>query len=98
MAGEEIRRVLPINNLLVDLQNPRYDPRASQREALRTIIIDQGAKLLNLAEDIVDRGLNPSDLCIATPYEQPRDLRGPRGQSKGCGSQIAFISPPSCLS
>ncbi len=58
---------IPIENLLVDLQNPRYDPRTNQREAISTIANDQGLKLVNLAEDIVERGLNPSDLPMVTP-------------------------------
>ena len=31
--------IIPIQNLLIDLQNPRYDPRTNQREAILTIII-----------------------------------------------------------
>lgn len=57
---------IPLERLLVDLQNPRYDPRTSQREALATIAQDQGNKLLNLAEDIAEKGLNPSELAIVT--------------------------------
>lgn len=56
-----------VENLLIDLQNPRYDPRANQREAITTIAHDQGVKLANLAEDIVDKGLNPSELPLVTP-------------------------------
>src|SRR5947209_223845 len=66
-----VKRSIPLNNLLIDLQNPRYDPRTSQREALTSIAHDQGVKLVNLAEDIVDRGLNPSDLLMVTPADQP---------------------------
>ncbi len=65
------KRSIPLNNLLIDLQNPRYDLRINQREALTTIAHDQGMKLVNLAEDIVDRGLNPSDLPMVTPADQP---------------------------
>jgi len=60
-----------LNNLLIDLQNPRYYPRTSQREALMTIVHDQGVKLVHLAEDVVDRGLNPSDLLMATLQISP---------------------------
>lgn len=54
-------------NLLIDLHNPRYDPRSSQREALATICHDQGIKLYNLAEDIVDKGVNP----LGPPHRDP---------------------------
>jgi hypothetical protein len=56
-------------NLLIDLQNPRYDPRKSQREALETIAHNQDKKLVNLAEDIIDKGFNESDLPIVTSAE-----------------------------
>lgn len=63
--------LIPLENLLVDLHNPRYDPRSSQRDALATIARDQGVKLYNLTEDIVDKGLNPSDLPIVAPADEP---------------------------
>jgi hypothetical protein len=65
-------RSIPIANLLIDLQNPRYDPRTNQREAIATIANDQGAILANLAEDIVEKGLNPSELPIVTPSDDAR--------------------------
>lgn len=59
---------IAIQNLLIDLQNPRYDPRTNQREAISTIVTEQGAKLLALAEDIVNEGsLNPSELPMVMP-------------------------------
>lgn len=65
--------LLPIKiaNLLIDLRNPRYEIRSSQHDALATISRDQGLKLYNLAEDIVDKGLNPSDIPIVTPADEP---------------------------
>jgi hypothetical protein len=60
---------IAIGNLLIDLQNPRYDPRTNQREAIMSIANDQGMKLANLAEDIVEKGLNPSELPIVTQAE-----------------------------
>lgn len=68
----EFKNIEPISlaNLLIDLQNPRYDLRSSQREALTTIAHDQGPKLVNLAEDIVDKGLNPSEAIMVTPYDE----------------------------
>ncbi len=61
---------ISIENLLIDLHNPRYDIRNSQREALTTIAHDQGLKLVNLAEDIIDKGLNPSEVVMVTPFDE----------------------------
>lgn len=61
-------KTIAIQNLLIDLQNPRYDPRTNQREAILTIVTEQGAKLVALAEDIVNEGsLNPSELPMVMP-------------------------------
>ena len=68
MQSKQIQRI-KLENLLIDLRNPRYDPRHSQQEALKTIAVDQGIKLVNLAEDILDKGLNPSELPMVTPDE-----------------------------
>ncbi len=63
-----IVKVISIQNLLVDLQNPRYDPRTNQKEAILTLINEQGTKLLSLMEDIANEsGLNPSELPMVMP-------------------------------
>ena len=59
---------ISLQNLLIDLQNPRYDPRTNQREAIITIVNEQGSKLVALADDIVNEsGLNPSELPMVMP-------------------------------
>ena len=68
LQSNNIQRIA-LENLFIDLKNPRYDPITSQREALATIAVDQGAKLVSLAEDIVEKGLNPSELPIVTPAD-----------------------------
>lgn len=60
-------QLIPLQNLLIDLRNPRYDPRSSQRDALTKIAHDQAEKLINLAQDILDKGLNRSDIPMVTP-------------------------------
>jgi hypothetical protein len=52
---------LDIDELLLDLENPRISRASSQREALQKIIEDQDVKLVVLAESIVTDGLNPMD-------------------------------------
>ena len=67
IAHESHIQSIPLQDLLIDLNNPRYDPRINQREALSSIAREQGKKLISLAEDIVDKGLNPSELPMVTP-------------------------------
>jgi hypothetical protein len=51
--------------LLIDLQNPRIPYAAdNQRDAIRAIASLNNEWLLNLADSIVEHGLNPSDLPI----------------------------------
>lgn len=58
---------IKISNLSLDLQNPRYEVQKSQSEALNTMADDQKDKLLALLRDIIENGLNPSDLPIVMP-------------------------------
>ncbi len=51
---------LNIDELSLDLKNPRFDGLGNQREALEKIVISQGSKLVNLAEDIVVNGISPA--------------------------------------
>jgi hypothetical protein len=63
-------RQLKIEDLLLDLENPRITEAEGQKEALQKIIEDQDAKLIVLAESIVeDGGLNPMDrlLVVKSP-------------------------------
>jgi hypothetical protein len=56
------------SNLLVDPENPRLsEPSQGQREVLRLMATHQQRKLLVLAKDLVENGLNPSDLPIVMP-------------------------------
>jgi hypothetical protein len=66
MAQDE-NRVIELEELSVDLENPRYPTRASQRDAIAKMVEHQGLKLANLAEDIVENGLNPTRRFLVTP-------------------------------
>lgn len=65
---------LDIDNLLLDLQNPRITRSSSQREVLQKIIEDQDLKLVVLAKSIVNDGLNPMDrwLVVKSPDEHDK--------------------------
>jgi hypothetical protein len=52
---------LDLEDLLLDLENPRISRADSQRGAIQKIIEDQDVKLVVLAESIVSDRLNPMD-------------------------------------
>ena len=61
---------IPIANLLFDEENPRLaSPNQGQRETLRMLATNQGAKLRVLAQDILAHGLDPSELIVAMSVE-----------------------------
>lgn len=68
MAGID----LDIDELLLDLQNPRISKAGSQREALQKIIEDQDLKLVVLAESIVGDGLSPMDRWLVLKSAEER--------------------------
>src|ERR1041384_1058674 len=49
-----------IDDLMLDLKNPRFDRLANEREGLEKIVFSQGNKLVNLADDIATEGLSPA--------------------------------------
>jgi len=72
MAAYTIQEI-EVDKLLLDVRNPRHDILGSQAETLGEIILDQKGKLVKLAKDIVDFGINPSDLTIVFPSEDESD-------------------------
>lgn len=60
-------RDVPVANLALDLLNPRLEQQPGQRDAIRSLMSAQGEKVLNLADDIVKEGLDPSSLSIVVP-------------------------------
>ncbi len=69
MAVYSIQEI-EVERLLFDVKNPRHDVLSDQTETLREIMIDQKGKLLKLAKDMVDSGINPSELMIVMPGEE----------------------------
>jgi hypothetical protein len=64
--AEVISTTLP--DLLIDVENPRLpQPNVGQRDAQRAIAAHQDRKLVALATDIIEYGLNPADLPIVMP-------------------------------
>lgn len=60
---------IPIDDLRLDIKNPRIAEASSQRDALQKIVNDQDIKLVALAESIVEDGLNPMDRFLVIPSE-----------------------------
>lgn len=54
-------KTIKLTDLQVNPENYRFEPVASQKEAIDTMVRDQGDKLFKLAEHIVANGLNPND-------------------------------------
>ena len=64
---------IPLADLLLDEENPRLPtPNQGQRETIRAMANLQGPRLQALATDIVDYGLDPSDLFIVMEVENKR--------------------------
>lgn len=64
------RALISISDLRINIENPRFEMVGNQREAIKTMIEDQGEKLLKLAEDIHNEGLNPGDPIFVVKHEK----------------------------
>ncbi len=67
-------QVVRVDRLLLDQENHRVAPSKDQRSAVRAVVEHQGAKLLELAHDIILNGLSPIDLLLVMP------AKGQKGQ------------------
>lgn len=63
--------LIPVVNLRIDTQNPRLeDEPPTNREAIQEVAKLQQEKLVSLARDIVEFGINPSDSPIVIPSSE----------------------------
>jgi hypothetical protein len=62
MSYEE--KVIKVTRITLDQENPRFPPVNSQREAIDAMLQDQGEKIIKLAQDIYQNGINPSSRPI----------------------------------
>jgi hypothetical protein len=60
---------LNLNQLLINTENYRFEPVASQKEAIDLMLEDQKEKLYNLASDILEAGWNPLDKIVVVPSQ-----------------------------
>lgn len=65
---------IPVANLLMDLENPRLAAGLQdQRDAIHAMLRSEGAKTIALAQDILNKGLNPADRLMVLPSpEEPK--------------------------
>jgi len=54
------KRHIPIEKLLVNPENPRFEPVKNQQEAINLMVSQAGKTIINLGKDIAQHGLNPS--------------------------------------
>jgi hypothetical protein len=87
---------LGIDDLLLDLENPRISKPASQREALQQILDDQDLKLAVLAESIAGAGLNPMDRWLVLKSDDPRKYVV--YEAIGASPQFKLLNNPAMLS
>lgn len=67
------KKLISINKLLLDLNNPRFSNAPdNQRDAIKEMVNIQGSKLVVLAKDIVDYGLDPSASLIVVKDEDDK--------------------------
>lgn len=64
-----IKQGVSVGNLLLDLHNYRIIKQTSQKATRDAIIAEQGTKLVKLANDIIEHGLNPFDLPMIVDAE-----------------------------
>ena len=64
------RKLIDLSLLNINIENPRFEIVGNQREAIKTMIVDQGDKLTKLASDIVMQGLNPGDSIFVVKHEK----------------------------
>lgn len=59
-----VSKTIEITDLELDFSNPRFEKQKSNRDALEKMAIEQGVKLVKLAEHIARWGLSPSEKVI----------------------------------
>ena len=64
MKTNYLEQTINVSDIYLDQSNPRFPPVTSQREAIQVMLKDQGDKIITLASDIYQNGLNPSSKLI----------------------------------
>lgn len=62
-----MKKEIQVTALLLDLKNPRMEVQSGHRDAIRALFTEDPKSMLNLAEDIVNNGLNPLENIGVSP-------------------------------
>jgi len=91
------RKTLKVSNLLVNHENPRFDnPADNQREAIKHMVDEQKVRIVKLATDIVEFGLNPLEQICVTPTDDDDIYRVLEGNRRV--TTLKLIQNPDILS
>lgn len=58
------RKLIPLSDILINPENPRFEPVSNQTQAIQKMLTEKEIEIKNLAEDIMEKGLNPSKNLI----------------------------------
>ena len=90
------QRLIDIEHLVADEENPRFDAVSTEEDALFSILEDQsvasGNKVLNLARNIAVNGLNASELLIVSPIEGTDNYRVREGNRRVTAIKLSLNS------
>ncbi len=64
------RKVIPITSILINPENPRFEPVKNQNEAIELMLTEKESEIKKLTEDIIHNGLNPLKNIMVSPYEK----------------------------
>jgi len=68
-------KVIDLSELLVDTNNPRIeDVLENQNDAIKAIASKQNRKIASLAKDIINFGINPTDLMLVWRSDNTKNL------------------------
>jgi len=69
------KKLIELTKLVVDTDNPRIaDILENQNDVIRAIASQQNRKIVNLATDIQENGLNPAESILVMPYHGNNNL------------------------
>ena len=68
------KKYISIEKLVVNSENPRFEPVKNQQAAMDLMLNEVGKEVLNLAEDIAKHGLNPSKSLMVVEIEKDHFL------------------------
>lgn len=91
--GKAEYMTINITNMLLYLENPRFDSVDQQSTALEEITRDQQEKLIELSKHIHKYGLNPSELILVKPHGKQWVVR----EGNRRATVLKFMNEPSLV-